>query len=63
MSGTGRGDLLFKLSALVEEHKETLATIETWDNGKIVTDSVRGILMKLLSITLCSTAGFRFGVE
>lgn len=24
---------MFKLAALVEEHKETLATIETWDNG------------------------------
>lgn len=29
-----RGDLLYKLSQLVEEHKEVLATIETWDNGK-----------------------------
>jgi aldehyde dehydrogenase (NAD(P)+) len=33
MPGTERGDLLYKLSQLVEEHKETLATIETWDNG------------------------------
>ncbi|KAI9660416.1 MAG: hypothetical protein M1821_009766 [Bathelium mastoideum] len=31
---TERGDLLYKLSALVDQHKETLATIETWDNGK-----------------------------
>ena len=29
-----RGDLLYKLSQLVEEHKEVLATIETWDSGK-----------------------------
>jgi aldehyde dehydrogenase (NAD(P)+) len=29
-----RGSLLLKLAALVEEHAETLATIETWDNGK-----------------------------
>lgn len=34
MSGTERGDLMYKLSQLVEEHRETLATIETWDNGK-----------------------------
>lgn len=25
---------MFKLASLVEEHAETLATIETWDNGK-----------------------------
>jgi hypothetical protein len=24
---------MYKLSQLVEEHKEALATIETWDNG------------------------------
>jgi len=24
---------MFKLAALIEQHKETLATIETWDNG------------------------------
>lgn len=29
-----RGSLLYKLSQLVEEHKEVLATIEAWDNGK-----------------------------
>lgn len=33
MATTERGDLMYKLSQLVEEHKETLATIETWDNG------------------------------
>jgi aldehyde dehydrogenase (NAD(P)+) len=35
MPGTDRGDLLYKLSQLVEQHKETLATIETWDNGMV----------------------------
>ena len=25
---------MIKLSQLIEEHAETLATIETWDNGK-----------------------------
>ncbi|KAI7316373.1 retinal dehydrogenase 2 [Hortaea werneckii] len=34
MSPSERGDLIFKLSQLVEENKELLATIETWDNGK-----------------------------
>jgi len=33
MATTERGDLMYKLSQLVEENKETLATIETWDNG------------------------------
>lgn len=28
-----RADLLFKLASLIEAHRETLATIETWDNG------------------------------
>ena len=31
---TSRGNLLLKLASLVEDHAETLATIETWDNGK-----------------------------
>jgi aldehyde dehydrogenase (NAD+) len=34
MSPTERGGLMYKLSQLVEENKELLATIETWDNGK-----------------------------
>jgi aldehyde dehydrogenase (NAD(P)+) len=36
MPGTERGDLMFKLVQLIEEHKEVLATIETWDNGEFV---------------------------
>lgn len=28
-----RGNLLLKLSALVEEHRTTLASIETWNSG------------------------------
>ncbi|KAL1850816.1 mitochondrial aldehyde dehydrogenase [Paecilomyces lecythidis] len=31
---TERGYLMNKLADLVEKHQETLATIETWDNGK-----------------------------
>lgn len=34
MAPTDRGDLMYKLSQLVDQHRETLATIETWDNGK-----------------------------
>lgn len=28
---------MVKLVELVEEHKETLATVETWDNGPSLT--------------------------
>ena len=31
---------MIKLSDLVEAHAETLATIETWDNGKVYADSL-----------------------
>lgn len=34
MPGTQRGELMCRLADLVREHKETLATIEAWDNGK-----------------------------
>jgi len=34
LSGTERGALMTKLADLVEQHAETLATIETLDNGK-----------------------------
>lgn len=34
MTGTERGALMYKFADLLEENKETLATIETWDNGK-----------------------------
>lgn len=33
LPATDRGALMLKLADLVEQHKETLATIETWDNG------------------------------
>jgi aldehyde dehydrogenase (NAD+) len=35
LPGSQRGDLLYKLASLIEQHKETLATIETWDNGRL----------------------------
>ncbi|KAL9610162.1 MAG: hypothetical protein Q9167_005116 [Letrouitia subvulpina] len=34
MAPTDRGALMLKLADLVDTHAETLATIETWDNGK-----------------------------
>ncbi|KAJ5225286.1 Aldehyde/histidinol dehydrogenase [Penicillium chermesinum] len=34
LPATDRGQLMIKLADLIEQHKETLATIETWDNGK-----------------------------
>jgi acyl-CoA reductase-like NAD-dependent aldehyde dehydrogenase len=34
MDSTARGDMLFKFARLIEENRELLATIETWDNGK-----------------------------
>lgn len=34
ISGTERGQLMFKLADIIEENRETLATLETWDNGK-----------------------------
>ncbi|KAJ0421640.1 aldehyde dehydrogenase domain-containing protein [Aspergillus carlsbadensis] len=34
LPATDRGNLMLKLADLVDQHKETLATIETWDNGK-----------------------------
>ncbi|KAI9662640.1 MAG: hypothetical protein M1831_002683 [Alyxoria varia] len=34
MAPTDRGNLMIKLAELVERDAQTLATIETWDNGK-----------------------------
>ncbi|KAF2271644.1 aldehyde dehydrogenase-like protein [Westerdykella ornata] len=34
MDTNARADLLWKFAELIEQHRETLATIETWDNGK-----------------------------
>ena len=40
MASTDRGNLMMKLSELVEQHAETLATIETWDNGQYYPSSL-----------------------
>ncbi|GAM41014.1 aldehyde dehydrogenase [Talaromyces pinophilus] len=34
LPASDRGKLLYKLADIVDEHRLTLATIETWDNGK-----------------------------
>lgn len=34
LPSTERGDLMLILASLVDKHAETIATIETWDNGK-----------------------------
>ncbi|KIW72238.1 hypothetical protein PV04_00447 [Phialophora macrospora] len=34
LPATERGALMFKFADILEENKETLATLETWDNGK-----------------------------
>lgn len=39
-----RAELLFKLVALVEKHREVLATIETWDNGGC-SAKIKGIML------------------
>ncbi|KAK7212656.1 hypothetical protein V2G26_019834 [Clonostachys chloroleuca] len=40
VSAAARGTLLFKLASLLEDHRRELATIETWDNGKAISDSL-----------------------
>ncbi|KAG0648462.1 Aldehyde dehydrogenase [Hyphodiscus hymeniophilus] len=42
ISPTDRGNMMIRLSDLVAKHAETLATIETWDNGKVYADSLGG---------------------
>ncbi|GJC83601.1 aldehyde dehydrogenase [Colletotrichum liriopes] len=40
ISATDRGIMMYKLADLIEEHKETLATIDAWDNGKTYNDAL-----------------------
>ncbi|OHW90908.1 aldehyde dehydrogenase (NAD+) [Colletotrichum incanum] len=40
VSATDRGIMMYKLADLIEEHKETLATIDAWDNGKTYNDAL-----------------------
>lgn len=57
LPGTDRGRLMQRLADLVEQHKETLATIETWDNGKPYNESLNGDVQEVLN-TLRYYAGW-----
>ncbi|RSM06220.1 hypothetical protein CEP52_005855 [Fusarium oligoseptatum] len=56
ISGTERGELLRKLADLAEEQTDTLATIDTWNNGKRLS-SAKGDVSELTSV-LRFYAGF-----
>lgn len=45
-----RADLLFKLAHAVEEQKELLATVETWDNGKPYEVSLQEDLVDVVNV-------------
>ncbi|KAJ5096002.1 retinal dehydrogenase 2, partial [Penicillium alfredii] len=49
LPGTDRGNLMFKLADLIDQHRETLATIETWDNGKPYSVSLNDDLGEVIS--------------
>lgn len=57
LSGSDRGKLLHRLAQLVDDNRETLATIETWDNGKPYAVSL-GEDMVEVAETLRYYAGF-----
>ncbi|KAJ9627145.1 mitochondrial aldehyde dehydrogenase [Taxawa tesnikishii (nom. ined.)] len=57
MASSERGELMYKLAALVEQHRETLATIETWDNGKPYQVALNEDLMEVIN-TLKYYAGY-----
>lgn len=57
ISNTERGYLMYKLAELIDEHKETLATLETWDNGKPYSVSLEEDLAEVIS-TLKYYAGW-----
>jgi aldehyde dehydrogenase (NAD+) len=50
LSPTDRGNLMIALSDLVGKHKETLATIETWDNGKPYSEALGGDVSEVQSV-------------
>jgi aldehyde dehydrogenase (NAD(P)+) len=49
MDTNARADLLYKFAELIEQHRETLATIETWDNGKPYSVSFNDDLAEVIS--------------
>ncbi|KAF4981443.1 hypothetical protein FZEAL_2755 [Fusarium zealandicum] len=57
LPGTERGKLMNRLAALVEENREVLATIETWDNGKPYSASLNEDMVEVAE-TLRYYSGF-----
>ncbi|KAK8122898.1 aldehyde dehydrogenase [Apiospora sp. TS-2023a] len=57
LQSSDRGGLLYRLADLVDAHRETLATIETWDNGKPYTVSLNEDMAEVTG-TLRYYAGF-----
>lgn len=49
MQATERGSLLYKFAELIERHRDVLATIETWDNGKPYSVSYNDDLAEVIS--------------
>ncbi|KKA26816.1 hypothetical protein TD95_000756 [Thielaviopsis punctulata] len=57
LSGTQRSEFMFKLADLIDQHAETLATIETLDNGKPLSAS-RGFDVPHFSEVIRYYAGY-----
>ncbi|MEY4477074.1 MAG: hypothetical protein RJA31_578, partial [Actinomycetota bacterium] len=47
MGAKGRGEKLLRLAELVEENVETLANIETLDNGSLLRSHLRGVMPRV----------------
>lgn len=47
---TDRGYMMYKLAELIEKHAATLATIETWDNGKPYSVALNGDLAEIVAV-------------
>ncbi|KAI9163819.1 aldehyde dehydrogenase [Paramyrothecium foliicola] len=50
MEASERGALMYKLAEKIEEHKEVLATIEAWDNGKPYSEALGGDLVESITV-------------
>lgn len=57
ISNTERGRLMYKLADVIEKNQETLATLETWDNGKPYSVALEGDLGEVIA-TLRYYAGW-----
>lgn len=42
--------MLLRLSTLAQQHQETLATIDTWDNGKVYNDALEIDVAELIQV-------------